>query len=50
MTDSEREPDPNSPDDPGASQAKEPPPFWRRTAFAVAAALIALIGMVWRCA
>jgi hypothetical protein len=54
MSDSERAPEQQPPDptDPKDrnDRNKEPAAFWRRPAFAAVAALIALIGAVWRCA
>jgi hypothetical protein len=51
MTDPEDDTDQPAPDENGASgEPVGPTPFWRSSAFAVVAALIALIGMVWRCA
>jgi hypothetical protein len=51
MTDSEHEPNQKATDEHGVNREKgTPAPFWRHPAFAVAAALIALIGMLWRCA
>jgi len=51
MTDPADDSDQPAPDVNGAnSEQVEPAPFWRSPAFAVVAALIALIGMAWRCA
>ena len=51
MTEPERDSDEKPPEENGASQEHvEPAPFWRRPILAVVAALIALIGIVWRCA
>ena len=51
MTDPEHASDQTPTDENDASREHpEPAPFWRSPAFAVVAALIALIGMVWRCA
>jgi len=51
MTDSEHGSDQRPRDEDGVNRDRAAPaPFWRRPAFAVIAALIALIGMAWRCA
>jgi hypothetical protein len=51
MTDPENDPDQKTPAEQEASREHvEPAPFWRSPGFAVVAALIALIGIVWRCA
>jgi hypothetical protein len=51
MTDSQRDSDQKPPDEGGANREKSgPAPFWRSWSFAIVAVLIALIGMVWRCA
>ena len=51
MTDPEPDSEPKTPAENDASREHpEPEPFWRSPAFAVVAALIALIGIVWRCA
>ncbi len=51
MTDPGRDSDQNNPDESDASHEHlEPAPFWRSSTFAVVATLIALIGVVWRCA
>ena len=51
MTDPELAPEQKTPaDDDTPREPVEPAPFWRKPAFAVIAAVIALIGTVWRCA
>jgi hypothetical protein len=51
MTDSRPDSEQKPPDDDRTRRTPVPPaPFWRKPAFAIVAMLIALIGMVWRCA